>query len=211
MPPSRCRENVHGPLQHLLQSFDHSSGGTIRWAAPPGGSGFWKIASKGVFALKTPTESIRRPLPSCVAVAPPAGALPAEVRQTVCRLGVPMAPERSGDRLEHLSMYRQRCSSSHEELCKDPQCLAQLLGRADRPTASLAYDRLEALAPRQSRDQARATHAGRRHLPPSRRPRGTLMRSKTLRATGIGRARREDEAADQHAVPADTKPDIRPL
>ena len=30
-----------------------------------------------------------------------------------------MARERSGDRLEHLSMYRHRCSSSREELRKD--------------------------------------------------------------------------------------------
>jgi hypothetical protein len=69
--------------------------------------------------VETPTEWMYRHLPSCVAGGPPAGALPAEARQTVCRLGVPTARERSGDRLEHLSVYRHRCSSSREELRKD--------------------------------------------------------------------------------------------
>jgi hypothetical protein len=100
--------------------------------------------------LETPTESMYRPLPSCVAVGPPAGALPAEVRQTVCRLGVPMASERSGDRLEHLAMYRQLCSSNQEELCKDsavPSPVARTCSTALRPPGHLTASRAVGNAP----------------------------------------------------------------
>ena len=63
-----------------------------------------------------------------MAVGDLAGALPAEVRQTVCRLGVLIASERSEDRPEYLSTYRQLCSAGKEELSKNSAIPRRPLG-----------------------------------------------------------------------------------
>ena len=141
---------------------------------------------------------MHRPLPSCVAVAPPAGALPAEVRQTVCRLGVPMASERSGDRLEHLAMYRQLCSSNYEELCKDsavPSPVARTCSTALRPPGHLTASRAVGNAP-VKRPSSRHTR-GRTSPTPGPQTARPPDAHRSSRATGLGRARPEDESTDQ--------------
>ena len=132
--------------------------------------GFENFASTGVL-VETPTESLRRYLPSSVVVGPPASTLPAEVRRTVCRLGVPMAPERSGDRLEHLFMYRQRCSTGRQELSKKL--------RNPLPVAARCWIDGRPHSPTSRSKHARTMCAAKRHLPLRRRGRATLTSSKT--------------------------------
>ena len=139
-PPSRCRENVDGSLQpyvpHLSYSFDHSSGGTIRWAAPPGGSGFRKFAWKGVCALK--------PRPSRYAGtcrrAWRLGHLPARCPQRSARRSAVSGCQWPPSGLETVSNTCPCIGSvalvAAKSCVRTPQSLAQLLGRA-RPTYGL--------------------------------------------------------------------------
>ena len=141
-----------------------------------------------------------------MAIGPPAGALPAEVRQTICRLGVPLAPERPGDRLEHLSIYRQLRSPGQEELSKNFAIPCPVVGgcRFDlRPPGHLTGSSLG----NETVKHARATCAVTRHQSLSRRPRASLTRSKTR---NWARARRpEDEATDQSHDRQRQKRDVR--
>jgi hypothetical protein len=59
-----------------------------------------------------------------------------------------MAPERSGDRLEHLSIYRQRCSTCAEELSKESAAAeAELVLRARADRAFESRERVRDAAP----------------------------------------------------------------
>jgi hypothetical protein len=91
--------------------------------------------------------------------------------------GVPMAPERSADRLEHLSMYRQRCSSGREELCKDSAIPRPVAGRCRIDLRPPGHQTGSALGDEPVK-HARAIRAARRQLPLRRTRRATLTRSK---------------------------------
>ena len=177
--------------------------GTIRRAAPPGGSGFWKIASKGVFALK--------PRPSRYAGtcrrAWRLGHLPARCPQRSARRSAVSGCQWPPSGLETVSNTCPCIGSVaqvDEKSCvRTPQSLAQLRGGADRPPASWASDRL---GTRQRAGEARSRHL-RGWASPTAEPqtarnpdalensRPTWTRRRSPRARGRGPI----------AVPAETK------